>query len=200
MHAHFITKSTWQLKSNKTREYLLWMSYNISWELLWKYKELDPIVLKIKYSSSWIEIIFRTFSKKFIETKKSYKFNDFEKHLDICCTKMQTSIINLTQKFRKKVRNAYVVYEIPKNKKQVFHNIWITNNITKLESNIISNNKSFISKKSQTFFWIESSITFTETDPFKFPITSTSKEIQIFKQIQIWNKSSNQFEVIIFIF
>ena len=25
---------------------------------------------------------------------RSYKFNDFEKHLDICCTKMQTSIIN----------------------------------------------------------------------------------------------------------
>ena len=37
---------------------------------------------------------------------RSYKFNDFEKHLDICCTKMQTSIIDLTQKFRKKVRNT----------------------------------------------------------------------------------------------
>ena len=51
---------------------------------------------------------------------RSYKFNDFEKHFDICCTKMQTSTINLTQKFRKKVRNAYVVYKIPKNNQQGF--------------------------------------------------------------------------------
>ena len=122
--------------------------------------------------------IFRNIFKKVYWNQKSYKFNDFEKHFDICCTKMQTSTINLTQKFRKKVRNAYVVYKIPKNRKQEFHNIWITNNIIKLESNIISNNKSFISKKSK-HLWIN----------WKFKFSS---------KIQIWNKSNNQSEVIIF--
>ena len=56
---------------------------------------------------------------------------------------------------------------------------WITNNIIKLESNIISNNKSFISKKSK-HLWIN----------WKFKFSS---------KIQIWNKSNNQSEVIIFI-
>ena len=139
-----------------------------------EYSKVSTLVLELNWNN--IQNIF----KKVYWNQKSYKFNDFEKHFDICCTKMQTSTINLTQKFRKKVRNAYVVYKIPKNRKQEFHNIWITNNIIKLESNIISNNKSFISKKSQTFLkWLE---------------------IQIFKQIQIWNKSSDQFEAIIFIF
>ena len=63
----FHNKSIWQLKSNKTREYLLWMSYNISWELLWKYKELDSIVLKIKYSSPGIEKYSEHFQKSLLK-------------------------------------------------------------------------------------------------------------------------------------
>ena len=44
------------LRLEQPNKYFLFNSYNIAWELSWKYTELDPIVHKIKYSSSWIEL------------------------------------------------------------------------------------------------------------------------------------------------
>ena len=132
--------------------------------------------------------------KKVYWNQKSYKFNDFEKHLDICCTKMQTSIINLTQKFRKKVRNAYVVYKIPKNRKQEFHNIWITNNIIKLESNIILNNKTFSSKQNRKFhnfhrnrsIQIFNHFNFSSRFKFEIRLTTNLKQLFSFFNVIIW--------------